>query len=257
MEKINLSTEELKKFFEKYTFLELMNYKGLFEYALDYDLDEAIELLDQEADRKMYDQDAQNFNRSYKLKQLSDEELQFVSDIAESADTCFSNVENMNFENERRVTCRLLDIIEQEKDRRASLMETELMTLFRKYDICDLLQIKKILDPVYGIDIKLIENAFNKVVEEKYGVCANEFAVPVTPQFYTLHHVMAKNQMLTNKELEFLKKLVKSHFDGMLASGEECSAADSYYEYLEGILNSIDTELERRNEKGTTKIKEA
>ena len=240
MEKINLSTEELKKFFEKYTFLELMNYKGLFEYALDYDLDEAIELLDQEADRKMYDQ-----------------ELQFVSDIAESADTCFSNVENMDFENERRVTCRLLDIIEKEKDRRASLMETELMTLFRKYDICDLLQIKKILDPVYGIDIKLIENAFNKVVEEKYGVCANEFTVPVTPQFYTLHHVTAKNQMLTNKELEFLKKLVKSHFDGMLASGEECSAADSYYEYLEGILNSIGTELERRNEKGTTKIKEA
>ena len=46
MENINLTKEEIKNFCKKYNSEELENIKGLFEFAHEYNLDEAIKILE-------------------------------------------------------------------------------------------------------------------------------------------------------------------------------------------------------------------
>lgn len=139
--------------------------------------------------------------------------------------------------------------------KKINMTNEELEALFSKYDVSDLKMIYRILDTTHEYDAMPVIEAIRKANEEKYAEMAKNFEVPVIPNNYNLMSVMKKNDRLTDKELEFLRVLILSHFNGMFAEENVSSALDSYLEFLEMVLGSIHDEQENR--KVPVKKKEA
>ena len=98
METINLTNEQLKDFYNKYSPYELENINGLMEYAsFDIDLKEARKILEQIQLEKEHQKEDSSFDSSYKIRKLNDEELSFFHDIVESANFCFSSATGINY----------------------------------------------------------------------------------------------------------------------------------------------------------------
>ena len=256
MENINMNKRELKKFFKKYNEYELNNFEGMFQFVLDYDLDLVKEALE-EVKKERYYTSFPKVDKDYKVDQLSDEELEFLFDIAEDADCCLSSIGHMDVEEEKAATNRLLNLISEEKEKRKAtkkkyaeingiyMPKIELISFFSKYSPIELKEFKGMLEFNSCEGNKNIKNILNDVYYDKCEDAYEEFETPVTPTFFSIADLADKNEQLTDKELGFLREITYNYFNELVT--ERDTDITSYLELVESLIASIKTEEEERS----------
>ena len=99
--KLNMSREELAKFFLKYDANELEAFSSIFEYVYDYDMDDVIKVFNAIYKIKCneYDGVETSFvftDLSKKNNLLSSKELEFLKAILDSSELCLSSIKHFD-----------------------------------------------------------------------------------------------------------------------------------------------------------------
>jgi len=268
METISLTKEELQDFYNKYSPCELENINGLFEYAsFDFDLKEARKILKQIQLEKENNKEENTLDNNYKIKQLNEKELEFFHDIVEAANFCFSSVTGIDYSKERMASNYLLTSIEKEQLSRKienakedptrlkhfNLNETQLRKFFNKYNPIELEEINNLFEYVFDYEKETEVSILKEVHDEKIKEAAKSYEVYVKPTNYKTSNLREKNIELSKKELLFLLNITLSHFDGVMS--ERDIQIEDYIEDINLLIDSINTELVKKEEKRKEKIK--
>ena len=177
MENINLTKEEIKNFCKKYNSEELENIKGLFEFAHEYNLDEAIKILEEvQTNNSIKEETADEF----RLNELNNRELNFLHDVVEDANFFFRCVTDLiDYREELSSSSDLLRRIEQEQDKRDYSQNTVIMTreelnnLFNKYNLIELDSFTELLPHVDEENKDETVTAIQRVYKEKSRTSSN------------------------------------------------------------------------------------
>ena len=116
MENIDLSKEELKRFFDKYNTLELAGIKKLLQYTSGKEMIEVKTVFDEVYTKK--DTTTSTVDKSYKIKELTEKELTFLYELIYDKLISLSCVKTPVYEQEIGNSSRLLSSIEYEIDKR-------------------------------------------------------------------------------------------------------------------------------------------
>lgn len=254
MENINLTKEEIKNFCKKYNSEELENIKGLFEFAHEYNLDEAIKILEEvQTNNSIKEETADEF----RLNELNNRELNFLHDVVDDANFFFRCVTDLiDYREELSSSSDLLRRIEQEQDKRDYSQNTVIMTreelnnLFNKYNLIELDSFAILVNNVDEENKDETVTAIQRVYKEKSKEADEEY-------FYITRHIILKpsnisnkNSLLTDKELEFILNMVNNTINAYVDSN---STKTEIFEDLGVLIISLNNEKTERKQKVKTK----
>ena len=115
MENLNMSKEELRKFFDKYNGLELERINMMFKFVYDPEIKDARKVLTEVYSKK---EKSNTFDRSYRIKELSEKELSFMYELVDTELMGLTCIKNPDSEKEIDNSTKLLNIIEYEMEKR-------------------------------------------------------------------------------------------------------------------------------------------
>ena len=123
--KLNMSREELAKFFLKYNANELEAFSSIFEYVYDYDMDDVIKVFNAIYKIKCneYDGVETSFvftDLSKKNNLLSNKELEFLKAILDSSELCLSSIKHFDASSIYKNVSKINEDVYEEIDNRES-----------------------------------------------------------------------------------------------------------------------------------------
>ena len=128
------------------------------------------------------------------------------------------------------------------------LSEEELVSFFNKYDIVELNSFIPIFKYIYTFDIDDVTDAFKSVYSKKaQGMDCNKLLL-----FSNISIIGNKNNLLTDRELEFLSALSRS-VSLCLADIERSDVRKERYQ-VDRLSDSVDYEMEQRRIKNRPKL---
>ena len=259
MEKLNLSKDELKAFFNKYDIAELENFKGMFQFVHEYDMTDVVNILDEVYNKKVIDS---GLGFTYRIDELNDRELKFLYDITEDVELCLSSIQHIDIEKERIATYKLNNSICEEMKKRDSsktkklkkfdISDDELEALFNKFNVIDLEEINDMFQYIFEYDIENIKNILLKVNEQKYREASAEFESFVKPAFYKTSDLSENIKGFTEKELTFFYEFIYAYYDSVVSSRD--IALVDYIADLELLLSNIKKEVDKKKHGSDEKI---
>lgn len=129
MESIDLSKEELKKFFNKYNSEELKNIKKLLQYASNPEMTEVKNTFNEVYTKTSTT--TTTVDKSYKIKELTEKELTFLYELIYDKLISLSCIKTPVYEQEVGASSRLLSSIEYEIDKRKKNEKVKTLSLSR------------------------------------------------------------------------------------------------------------------------------
>ncbi len=116
MEKTILNNEEMENLFENFNVLELKNFKKMFKYVYDYDMKDAEKIINRIVNSK--DVLLIPNEETFSINKLNTKELNFLYDIALSAESCLSTIQYVDVEKDKEITTNLIKSILNEMSNR-------------------------------------------------------------------------------------------------------------------------------------------
>lgn len=112
MEELNMSREELKKFFNKYNSLELEKLNTKFKFVYIPEIKGAKKVLEEVYTSKQ--SKATTFDKSYRIKELTEKELEFLYELIYDEIMGLSCIKTPEYTKEIDSSSKLLSSIEYE-----------------------------------------------------------------------------------------------------------------------------------------------
>ena len=129
MESIDLSKEELKRFFNKYNSEELANIKKLLQYASNPKMAEVKIAFNEVYTKK--DNNTTVVDKNYKLNELTEKELTFLYELIYDKLISLSCIKTPVYEQEVGNSSRLLSSIEYEIETRKTSGKVKTLSISR------------------------------------------------------------------------------------------------------------------------------
>ena len=254
MENITLTKEEIRNFCKKYSAEELENIKGLFGYAHEYDLDEAIEIIEETQKTNIFKKESED---EFRLKELNKKELDFLHDVVEDANFFFRSVTDLvDYSAEVSSSNELLNRIEEAQQKRETSPDAPLMTreeldkLFDKYNLIELDSFTELLSHVDEENKDETVTAIQRIYKEKSKEADDEYFYITRHITFKPSNISNKNSMLNDKELEFITCMVKNTINLYV----DCNAMGTeMFEDLGVLINSLNNEKLNRKQKAKIK----
>lgn len=265
MESLNMKYEELVNFYDSYKFDTVSTLEVLLRYVKKYDtiLDKSV---CSEISQKKYsilceegyfegsneypdDLDLSEIRKS--INYLYDNELVYLKKILEEFIVNAPKGLKEYMQDDinsiiNKIDNKLRGIVEDEE-----LSKEELRQFFNKYNIIELQEMNTIFKYVNDYDIKDALAIRHEVCINKFEDCKKLFELPVKPKGFTLLSLTKKNNLLTDKELNYLYQLVSN------ASFYLSTIREYTYEFVDidekeypiDIVNKLESILYEENEK--------
>lgn len=265
MEKLNMSYEELKDLFNRYSWSTLDSLDILFTFVDKYNLNNT-NLAFINVFRKKYMENIDNFEgrneydyitriNNFDLSEITDNtnllnkyEINYFKNISENA---LANIDEKDELRKKIIPsikkliskCSLPSLETIDDD----FTKEELDSFFDKYTTLELQAFGVLLGFVNDYELANIIKSYNKVQNKKYSEFVGSFENKDVPFEFSLSMIKNKNEILDDKELELLNKLVGSasiFLDSIDQFDVENERRELYI-----LDNSITNEIDKRNSK--------